>query len=158
MDGKYFHTGEDIYTAYERVIKGDLSLDSHRLGLMDCGVYWPLLMEKHLHNEDLEESLFREEMSLIGRICIHRRLFVTDNGWMGIGPAAAQPGDQVCILFGGYTPLVLSRIVGNKADEYNFLGDAYVHGMMDGQILLALQAQSRSEYSVTESAAALKRY
>lgn len=36
-----------------------------------------------------------------------RRIFKTQDGLAGLGPAAAQPGDYVCVLFGAIVPFVL---------------------------------------------------
>jgi hypothetical protein len=59
-----------------------------------------------------------------------RRLFVTSRGFMGLGPPAAQVGDQVCLLLGGQVLYVLR----DREDGHSeFIGECYVHGMMDGQ-------------------------
>jgi hypothetical protein len=44
-----------------------------------------------------------------------------------------KPGDVVCVLFGGGTPYVLRPTA--TADEYLFLGSAYIHGIMDGEVI-----------------------
>jgi hypothetical protein len=59
-----------------------------------------------------------------------RRLFETSRGFMGLGPPGAQVGDQVCLLLGGQVLYVL-RDRGDGHSE--FIGECYVHGMMDGQ-------------------------
>jgi hypothetical protein len=41
---------------------------------------------------------------------------------MGIGPAAMQPGDEVCVLFGGRLPFVLRPM----QDHHVFIGDTYL--------------------------------
>jgi hypothetical protein len=58
-----------------------------------------------------------------------RWFFTTRNGWMGLGPEKLQPGDKVCILFGEKFPCVL-RPMG---DYHQFLGECYVHSIMDGE-------------------------
>ncbi|KAI9761712.1 MAG: hypothetical protein M1840_001716 [Geoglossum simile] len=45
---------------------------------------------------------------------MYRRIFWTDCGGIGLGPAAAQVGDKI----GGL---------------HEFIGEAYVHGLMDGK-------------------------
>jgi len=61
-----------------------------------------------------------------------RRPFLTPRGWIGLGPAAMKSGDVVAILFGCRMPFVL-----RPSDEGRFmlLGDAYVHGLMDGEFM-----------------------
>ena len=62
------------------------------------------------------------------------RLFFTTNGFVGIGPAAMEPGDSIYILAGGNVPYVL-RPVPDAAcfDTFELVGSCYVHGVMDGQ-------------------------
>jgi hypothetical protein len=59
-----------------------------------------------------------------------RRIFTTSRGFMGIGPVAAQVGDDVSVLFGGD----LLYILRDRNDEhFEVVGECYVHGMTDGQ-------------------------
>ncbi|KAH7400203.1 hypothetical protein BKA64DRAFT_477296 [Cadophora sp. MPI-SDFR-AT-0126] len=58
-----------------------------------------------------------------------RRVFVTQNRWMGVGPHILQPGDVVAMLFGGNVPYIL-RPVDN---HYILVGECYVHGIMNGE-------------------------
>jgi hypothetical protein len=65
--------------------------------------------------------------------------FITEKGYIGIGPPDTRPGDQVWVLFGGQVPFVMrekEKEQGdgvNKGDDVTFVGDAYVHGIMDGE-------------------------
>ena len=45
---------------------------------------------------------------------------------------APSDGDCVCVLFGGDTPFIL-RPKDNS--EWQFIAEAYVHGIMDGEAL-----------------------
>lgn len=68
-----------------------------------------------------------------------RRLFVTSQGYIGLGSPEIEVGDHVAILLGGATPFVIryrsTEEVVKEADarEYILIGDAYVHGLMDGE-------------------------
>jgi hypothetical protein len=55
--------------------------------------------------------------------------FITDRGYIGFGPPTLKVGDEIWVLFGGRMPFVLSR----RRTEYKFRGEAYVHGIMDGE-------------------------
>jgi hypothetical protein len=46
---------------------------------------------------------------------------------LGIGPPSVSVGDSVCILLGGQVPFIVR-------DE-TLIGECYVHGMMDGNML-----------------------
>jgi hypothetical protein len=61
-----------------------------------------------------------------------RKLFITQLGNIGIGPACMAPGDIVCLLFGGSSLYVIRRI---SLQEYLFLGECYVHGLMNGEAM-----------------------
>lgn len=59
-----------------------------------------------------------------------RRLFETRRGFIVLAPAAAKIDDQVFVLMRGKVLYAL-RTRGDKHHE--FIGECYVHGMMDGQ-------------------------
>jgi hypothetical protein len=59
-----------------------------------------------------------------------RKFFITAKGRMGIGPGLIEPGDQICILFGGGMPFALRP---TALGRYLFLGDCYVDGLMKGE-------------------------
>jgi hypothetical protein len=61
-----------------------------------------------------------------------RRLFVTHENHIGIGPEHMQAGDSVNILLGCSVPVVLREIMG-ELRNYHLIGDCYVDGMMDGE-------------------------
>lgn len=62
---------------------------------------------------------------------VNRCFFDTDCGRMGVGPFSTKPGDLVVILFGGDFCFVLRP----KGDQYEFVGDAYLHGVMNGELV-----------------------
>ncbi|MCJ1380671.1 hypothetical protein MMC17_003779 [Xylographa soralifera] len=62
-----------------------------------------------------------------------RRFCVTECGSMGLVPEEAAPGDVVCLLLGGAVPFILRR--SNQC--WTLIGEAYTHGMMDGEAVPA---------------------
>ena len=60
-----------------------------------------------------------------------RRFFTTLGGYMGVGPPGMQPGDSVCVFLGGNVPWVVRQ----EGSEYTLVGECYVHGIMDGEIM-----------------------
>ncbi|SPJ91926.1 related to HET-6OR heterokaryon incompatibility protein (het-6OR allele) [Fusarium torulosum] len=66
--------------------------------------------------------------------------FVTEKGYMGVGPRCMEPKDRVCILFGGSTPYII-RPTSHSEDSYLYLGPAYVHGIMDGEAIDAWEGK-----------------
>jgi hypothetical protein len=71
----------------------------------------------------------------------HRSFFATDNGYMGLGPNALEVGDVVCVLFGGNVPFILRP----KNGVYQLVGEAYVHGIMEGEAIKQWEAGELKE-------------
>jgi hypothetical protein len=42
------------------------------------------------------------------------------------------PGDKVVVLFGAELPFILRQ---DKDGHYQVIGEAYVHGVMDGEVM-----------------------
>ncbi|KAK3178136.1 hypothetical protein OEA41_000269 [Lepraria neglecta] len=66
--------------------------------------------------------------------CIKRQLFRTSNGFLGLGSESLRVGDEVVIATGSDVPLIL-RLVAGKPKTFQFVGAAYVHGIMQGEAL-----------------------
>ncbi|KAL8837338.1 MAG: hypothetical protein Q9176_005756 [Flavoplaca citrina] len=101
--GALLHPVEDIYEMVERP---DL-LDTF------CG-----------------SELFRLYQTLFVQIP-HARFFTTEMGYMGMGPLSLQDGDSIWLVPGSRTLFVLRDKPGVKS--YEFVGDCYVHGVMNGE-------------------------
>ncbi|KAJ4346348.1 uncharacterized protein N0V89_010277 [Didymosphaeria variabile] len=69
----------------------------------------------------------------------NRRVMGTRDGRVGLAPKHARQGDVVAVLTGGRVPFILRP----EEHHYTIVGDAYVHGIMDGE---ALQAGEELEY------------
>ena len=95
----------------------------HQTGCVRC-ITSTLKARAKLGDSFEYESLVRKK----GR---NRSLFSTEGGFIGLGPPHCNPGDRVCILFGGEVPFVLRPVGGC----YQLVGDAYVHGIMEGEAL-----------------------
>lgn len=61
-----------------------------------------------------------------------RRPFLTADRRVGLGPLDMQAGDTLAILNGVDVPFIL-RHEGGQAESYRLVGEAYVHGVMDGE-------------------------
>jgi hypothetical protein len=62
--------------------------------------------------------------------------FVSTKKFFGMAPPHTHPGDEIWILEGGRMPFILrrSRLDGRETDTLQLVGDAYIHGIMDGQL------------------------
>ncbi|CAK1356397.1 unnamed protein product [Cercospora beticola] len=54
---------------------------------------------------------------------------------MGFGPVEMQEHDQICVLLGLSTPMILRPVIGSS-DTFRIIGWCYVHGRMDSEALL----------------------
>ena len=64
---------------------------------------------------------------------VDRALFVTEKGFVGLGPGRSGAGDVVAVLAGADVPFVLESRASSKKDGYCLIGEAYVHGAMHGE-------------------------
>jgi hypothetical protein len=71
------------------------------------------------------------EFELQGRYTLHRRMVQTSKGYIGLASCAAKVGDCIVICKGSKVPLVLQR--ADKPDTWRYIGDAYIHGIMNGE-------------------------
>jgi hypothetical protein len=60
------------------------------------------------------------------------KFFVTESGYMGRACMNVKEDDVIILLLGGEAPFVLRQ----DGDNYRFIGEAYVHGIMDGEALI----------------------
>lgn len=64
-----------------------------------------------------------------------RLLFNTRDGRFGFSSKGVQAGDLLCVLNGSPTPHVVRKTDDREGEErYVFVGDAYVHGLMHGEV------------------------
>ena len=64
-----------------------------------------------------------------------RSFFTTADGYIGLAPMATKPDDEVCVLLGCQSPLVL-RPCGDGNHEV--VGECYIDGFMEGAACLGL--------------------
>ena len=63
-----------------------------------------------------------------------KRFFVDEGGWIGLAPSGALEGDEICLFLGAQVPFVVRKRGDGK---YRFIGECYVHGIMDGELMEA---------------------
>ncbi|KAF5665956.1 Het6 heterokaryon incompatibility [Fusarium denticulatum] len=73
--------------------------------------------------------------STMHHVSWYRRLFLTEGGYLGLAHPSAQPGDEVILLSGGRVPFVVRKGSLNGQACYHLVGETYVHGIMDGELL-----------------------
>jgi hypothetical protein len=67
-------------------------------------------------------------------------------------PQFSQPGDVYCLSLGMVTPFVLRPVAVPKDDGgrcYHLVGEAYVHGIMGGELVDALESGGIEKNEIT---------
>jgi hypothetical protein len=138
-------------------------------------VYNALSMEDNLVQARQLESNFRLQMrefclghtdqppralpplvNEFGALCpayLFRDLIFSQKGYIGMAPKGVEPGDLICILYGGRVPFILrdvsSKIPHNEKfgarPYYKVVGDSYIHGIMMGEALDLMEEQGLKE-------------
>jgi hypothetical protein len=138
---EYVVGGESMLDAFNRTITADKTRSGHRAQRGQRGLE-VLTGEEHdlpdsyrsdQELSDEERRFFWQEDSIqaIALRASRRRLIVTKKGYLGLGPINAQLGDAVVIILGLSVPAVLRR----TDETWHFVGEAFVTGIMDGEVV-----------------------
>lgn len=68
--------------------------------------------------------------------CTTRNFSVTTGARLGQMPLGTEKGDFVCVLIGGEVPFVI-RPTHHGSTSYNLIGECFLNGVMNGEMLLA---------------------
>ncbi|RMZ73052.1 heterokaryon incompatibility [Pyrenophora seminiperda CCB06] len=131
---KLYFSGETLMEAFNHTLVADIGRqntqsDSHLS--RGFAIDWELVGQDR--NDMTAEERQRQSWMLVDTkmTTFGRRLFETRRGFIGLGPAAARVNDEIWCLLGGQVWYVLrSR---EESHHHEFVGECYVHGMMDGQ-------------------------
>ncbi|KAK8065107.1 hypothetical protein PG997_011854 [Apiospora hydei] len=114
---------EKLFAAWSRSLEV-LRRNEKRFGSLGYGVH-PLA---YVLSSAWADAGF-PEFALYCECAIERRLGWCGNGWLALLPEG-RAGDRIVLAEGGRVPLVV-RPDGDG--YYTFVGEAYVHGIMDGE-------------------------
>ena len=148
--------GGTISNAYWRTLCHDSSLENttyplRRVTNDDRFVHdewwwrWMIILNGRLHLEKpatpSQFQCWREFEDAVQDLSTGRSFFISSSGYIGLVPSTTVVGDRICVLSGGKVPFVLrphreqSQDDNSHSLEYTFIGDAYVHGLMDGEAM-----------------------
>jgi hypothetical protein len=82
---------------------------------------------------ELKAGLARTYGQLFGYVALGRRLFKTEQGYLGLGPKDTQEGDQVWLICDARVLFVLRP--ASAPNTFTLVGEAYIHDFMDGELL-----------------------
>ncbi|KAL8978226.1 MAG: hypothetical protein Q9205_006144 [Flavoplaca limonia] len=87
-------------------------------------------------------SDFERELRYSGNA---RCLFRTARGYLGIGAQPLQTDDEIWILGGADTPVILRKPVYGS---YRLIGETYVHGIMHGEAIRSITQEQMQQISL----------
>lgn len=124
----YIPTGQPLDEAFRTTILADMDVLRKSRGYV---ANWHLLDARY---DDLTaDERDQRNKGGVSLKCASgmRRLCWTKAGRMGLVPATARADDLLYVLFGGQVMYVLRE---KGAEVFGFVGESYIHGLMDGEI------------------------
>ncbi|CZS89506.1 uncharacterized protein RCO7_02551 [Rhynchosporium graminicola] len=73
-------------------------------------------------------------LHLVWAVARGNTVFETETGWFGLASHTLREGDVVALMSGMSLPAVLRPVLGTGERKFMFVGTAYVHGMMQGEL------------------------
>jgi Heterokaryon incompatibility protein (HET) len=108
----------------------------------------PTNVENALTSEN--QSRKASSYAMNTRRCSNRRLAVTEDGRFALVPQFAQMGDVCCVFLGMVTPFILRPTARQNDDRYyHLVGEAYIHGIMRGELVDKLDRGDIKSESIT---------
>lgn len=99
-------------------------------------------LKKYENKRDVKSAERRKFLQRnFGDMMMGRCFFITKEDHLGMGTGFLLPGDEVVVPLGCSTPIVLRQQGARK--EYQYVGDAYVHGYMDGKAIDEWKSHTR---------------
>ncbi|KAI8631611.1 HET-domain-containing protein [Xylariaceae sp. FL1651] len=108
-------------------------------------VYWQKALSDLIEGAFVDQTAELEGMPAdeYWRDCMlgNQRLFITENGAVGLGPSTTSLGDEIWVLSGGRLPFLLGSLDikevaadgGESSNHYQFRGDIFMPGIMSGE-------------------------
>ncbi|OCT51464.1 hypothetical protein CLCR_08162 [Cladophialophora carrionii] len=111
--------------------------------------------------DDEQNSIKLEALTYGGsnqRRALHnRRFFRTSRGYYGVGHREVEAGDACCVFRGANVPFVIRKVMADSnagdstaaiSDHYVLVGEAYMHGIMRGELFQDAEAAEALEETV----------
>jgi hypothetical protein len=81
------------------------------------------------HNEKIGVCHYLASMNTLA---VGRRPFITSRGYIGQSRSSIRQGDLAVVFIGCRVPFIVER---DDRKQYRIIGEAYIHGIMDGEAL-----------------------
>ncbi|KAH6676219.1 heterokaryon incompatibility protein-domain-containing protein [Halenospora varia] len=93
------------------------------------------IVSLRLGESSMHDILLQKEAPLNLQHCKGRRILLSSQGYICLGPSGAEANDVISVLPGGKVPYLLRK----SGDNFKFIGECYVHGIMDSEIIVGRQ-------------------
>ncbi|KAF2804654.1 uncharacterized protein BDZ99DRAFT_575297 [Mytilinidion resinicola] len=143
--GAYTPSSESFCEAFLRTITADVLIENgyleEHLSHLEPGADLVGIVQSASPTES--ERRRRDAYESLYSATYKRSLVFTDTGYMGLAPEYAQTEDTIWMFLGAPVFYVL-RETGTRTNpweepEYTFIGEAYIHGLMDGEALAVVE-------------------
>ncbi|KAM3068329.1 hypothetical protein ACMFMF_009144 [Clarireedia jacksonii] len=107
-----------------------------------------------------ERILWEQADAAVRAAVLERKVVRLEGGWIGLLSLMTNIGDEVVVLEGGRVPVVVrgmgrmkvlgeGEVVGEEErDVYAYMGECYIHGIMDGEIVSKGMGQAREMFLI----------
>ena len=133
-ENNIYPTGIGLPEAFCRTIHVNYFADSYDPSVSEIQLFQDAFDELSRVLDRSGDKFTRSNVKtyLLDRELRSRKLFTTSEGYIGVAPLAARPGDQVSVLLGCPAPIVL-----RPTDDGCFVvvGHCYIYGYGDGEAL-----------------------
>jgi Heterokaryon incompatibility protein (HET) len=149
----YPFTGEPPWIAYFHTMTADRTAlsprinDEYRAQFFAAFGGWSL-PNTLVNGQNLPPSVWAEVSKGVGTIIEDKEMFLTTQGYLGLGHEGLQVADVVCIFSGGEVPFLLRETVHDSKKVFRFLSECYVHGVMDGEATDNLTGNPIENFSI----------
>lgn len=156
----HLRAGETVDNVYHRTLIGDQLFGSCCMK-MDASIgystFWTYMLSPWTEDypkwndipDRLETPLCLEYFDAFATLCMGRSFFATKGGRIGVGPRGTRQGDSIVILPNGTVPFILRHMEEN-VKVHRLVGEAYVHGLMWGEMAEDLRDPGNLEELVLE--------
>ena len=132
---------EELYSILDEL--GFSDAPDAQLTVKDLKDHYNLLkLQRSLHGD--EQKVVTEKINNMvkesfpyahaeGRVSQGRELFITEQGFLSLGPRTVQKGDQIWLLCDSRLPFVLRPLA--ETSNFTLVGECYIHGFMHGEML-----------------------
>jgi hypothetical protein len=155
---EYVVAGDSMLDAFNRTITADMTRSGHKAqrgqrGLEVFMVGEHSIPDSYRSNQGLSDEERRDfwqedSLAAVSLRASRRRFIVTKKGYLGLGLINVELGDAIVVIMGLSVPAVLRR---NDDETWHFVGEVFVTGIMDGEVVE--QGQSSHAEGSTDTVA-----